>query len=259
MLTAISGCSGSGAGTYACEPATDVLYFTGTGLLTLNAISYTLYLGAGNPAQLQAGTGIVATSDTSAQLFLNHSYGVVLEEAQYNATVHQLYVEMGSWSYVLSAWQYVTSNAFNVSFIPLPPPVLLGIAQGYGGCAPSTTPLGSAVWVGCFPLLSWVDLAGHYMYNGSLSIGAPNVGYFPCTVRTVQDATLTSWWLPLVVGLPSGELLDLVFTSPYGSSTLHQVVAYTNASILGSIDPCVNPGQCTSASSTHHCAPMLLS
>ena len=255
VITGVGGCEGSGTATLRCEPALDVLQVYGTGLLTLSAISYQIVIGGSYSFSFSPGTGLQPVSDTLALLPLNSTYDTVVELEHYGGAEVPFFLTLGSWSYLTSMWQTVETTPFNLSFIPLPPPQVSSAVGTGGGCMPGVDGDNRTVTYNCFAQVSFLRILGHYMYGVNVSIGAADIGYFPCRGSASPSPTDDTWRLPLIPGITPGRLLDVVLSNPQGSVTIPQTIAYTAQVSLTSIDPCQNPGwnsagivQCTPGS-----------
>ncbi|MCJ1296816.1 hypothetical protein MMC34_008383 [Xylographa carneopallida] len=231
-LTSVSGCSGSGSATLACMPASSVLTVVGSGLTWLSAGSSTsVVLGS---LATHGAAAIRVLNDSYLTLDLAPLYTNLLLPAHYNLQALPLAFTAFSW---LSAptnesdVSMYTTNALNVSFVPLPAPVITSLRLS--NCNSSAA--SQAAYSACKPGLSLLALTGEYLYSLSVLVGA-----VPCAL-TSSFAQNYQCLLPVVPGALPGATYPLtVLYADGGSAVLPTTVAFTSAPSISSVVACVS-------------------
>ena len=240
MLSSISGCAtGSGAGTFACVPATDVLTFTGRGFRWLPYSSMRVS-NVSASSYYSTYSSLTVVNDSYALLPLNTTYAYVLLPQHYNGVVLPLSFSIASYNYSSYAYTYYLTNQLSISFVPLPAPIVYSISAS-SSCTNATGPAGQTVWINCRPQVSWLMIYGQYLYADSITVGGAvcpspsSTGGYSFTA----NAPYVYCYLPLLPQYSPGQLLDVVVTNPAGSFYLNQSIAFTSQPTLVSLSSCI--------------------
>jgi hypothetical protein len=240
LLVSISGCDGSGVGTYNCAPDNDILTIQGSGLTWLQKSTPLITY----PASKSSSSGIITSvslnsgtysftliNDSHALLLLNQSYEYTVLPQHYNGTVLPLLFSSSSYNEATGRVSTVYTNALNISFIPLPPP---SIASFYvSQCAQYS----GANYTSCLPGVSYLFLTGHYLYLVQILVGGQL-----CS-RLVASATNWVCNLPVIDGYTPDFAYDTVVVPYDGANiTLSCIVAFTSAPTVSSVIPCLYQG-----------------
>ena len=248
-LTSISGCTGSGASTTLCDPATAVVTLQGSG--------FRWYSGGGGfnqgqnngVIQLWLGTASTAISGPGVQgspslVVVNDGMMTVNFSLAYTYLLLPVHYGGQTVSIMLNE-QYWTTNSYTnqllISFIPQPAPVVTSVIafQGAGGC---TGVNGTGPFTNCIPQVSAVDIIGLYMYDVSVTVGG-----VPCLALTPITSSQVRCLLPYVGG---SQAYDLVVSDPNASVnnifTEAGLIAYNSAPSVSGMSTCTANGQLNS-------------
>ena len=241
-LTSISGCTGSGAATTACDPATAVLTFTGSGFRWYsNAGAVQVWMGS-SYATVNGGQGgggnqpsLSVQSDSMMTLNLATAYVYVLLPVHYGGAQVPIFFN----EYKFTGGQYVSSytNQLQVSFIPQPAPVIVSTTIGPMSACQGTN--GTGPYTNCVPQVSYIQIAGRYIYDVSVTVGGQ-----PCASVVTVSAQLLRCVLPLLSG--TGPF-DLVVSDPNAATTAYAtasgLVSYRSGPTISSVTTCTTTGQ----------------
>ena len=142
-LTSISGCTGSGAATTNCVPATAVLTFQGSGFSWFsNPGAVQLWLNTGYTTVAGQGGGqggqpaLTVISDSMMTLNLANAYTYTLLPIHYGGVLVPIFFNEQRWSWPASGYVNSYTNALQISFIPQPAPnvTLVTTNNGPNGC-----------------------------------------------------------------------------------------------------------------------------
>ena len=245
-LTSIGGCQGSGSGTYGCAPDSDVLTIQGVGLTWLQQARLQIGAPASGPTGSSGTTVLVSgglagypgasprftlVNDSYALVQLNQSYQYSVLPQHYNGTVLPVSFSTMSYDEETQTVDQLTTNALNISFVPLPPPSIASVYVTQ--CAEYS----GAHYTDCLPGVSYLTITGHYLYLLQMAVAGQ-----PCTNR-VPSSTSSICVLPVIASYTPGLAYDVVLV-PYNSAnvTLAGVVAFTSAPTISSVISCVNEG-----------------
>ena len=265
VLTSISGCQGSGTGTYLCVPDRDVLHFSGTGLSVFNAInSYQFFIGTSYASVTTAsGSALQVVDDTSAYLFLNNSYASLLDSQSYSGVVMSVYFNLRWWQISTQTQANFYTESFNVSFAPISPP------QAFPSST-TCTQLNSSIFTNCAPQQGTITFTGQYLLEVSVSLSAPGLGIWICNWSSGSSSRLIVN-LPVISVDRTGLAWDLTITAFSGSLVFPGLVTFSTApnivginicsqtSYIGSPTPNCLPGSTITITGTHFPADPLLS
>ena len=243
-FTSISGCQGSGQGTYHCAPDHDVLTFQGSGLSFFGDLfSYQLIVGTSSGILYNGvgGTGIQVINDSCIVLPLNTSYAWILTDVQYSGVVMPLYFNLRFYSSRQRNYTNVLTQPLFISFIPLPPPIVLATEDVYfpTGCRQSPNSTG---WSGCWPVVDNLAFRGHYLGGAVISLLHVGLGSWPCPVLGAASSTVVSCTLPLIPIDTSGMMWDVTVSTVTGSVTLPSLVTFSSSPSLAYLVACVETG-----------------
>ena len=246
-LSTISGCTGSGAVTTGCDPAATVLTFTGSGFRWFsNAGAVQVWIGSsyatvaggqgGGPNQNQPSLSVL--SDSLMTLNLATAYVYLLLPSHYGGSQTSIFFNEYKWSGSPTRGSYLNSytNQLAVSFIPQPAPVITNVTIGPGSACQGTN--GTGPYTNCVPLVSYVNIAGSYIYDVSVTVGGS-----PCASLITVNAQLLRCVLPLLSGTGS---FDLVVSDPNAATTAYAtisgLVSYRSGPTISSVTTCTTTG-----------------
>ena len=248
-LTSISGCTGSGAATTGCDPASAVLTFTGSGFRWYSnpgavqvwfGSSYTTVAGGGQgggPNQNQPS--LVVQSDSLMTLNLATAYIYLLLPSHYGGASVSVFFNEFKWSGPLSggAYVYSYSNSLSVSFIAQPAPVITSVTIGQGSACQGTN--GTGPYTNCVPQVSYVNVFGNYIYDVAVTVGGTS-----CASLLTVNAQLVRCVLPMLSG--TGPY-DLVVSDPNAAvdayATISGLISYRSGPTISSVTTCTTTGQ----------------
>ena len=253
VLYSISGCSGGGSQTSACLPDQAVLTFTGAHLTDPgNPNTVGLQYGGGSSSVniwLEPSYPNNTANDTVITLALADVYQFIVRDEAYNGTQGIFFRYTGG----------TTTNSLNISFAPLPPPIVLSVSAVLG-CNLSLTTASPPQVFNCVGGVSALQLWGHYFVNPTVTVGGLNCymqgqGITSATPlshstaetihhtqpsmaphRSPPSAASASVWCSwsqatylacLLPQLPSGALYDVNVTNAGGSLLLPQLVGFS--------------------------------
>ena len=181
-LTSISGCEGSGPGTYGCLPHSTVLTLRGSGFhwyfksngdrIAIGNVSYWLQPGAVYDITL------IVLNDTAALVPLNRSYLHLLPPYQYGGQVLPIRLTIPQYNESSERFVAVPSNSLSISFVPLPAPIITLISsqtsRQNGKCVSNSS---GATWpvLNCEPVFSSIWVQAWYSYGAVITVGG-----YPC-------------------------------------------------------------------------------
>ena len=129
------------------------------------------------------------------------------------------------------------TNSLQISFIPQPAPNVTQVTTNFGPNACQGIN-GTGPFTNCIPLVSYINLAGQYMYDMAVTVGG-----VPCASLVTQSASLTRCLLPALSG--TGPF-DLVVSDPQAATTNYYTrsgfISYTANPSLASITTCTDTG-----------------
>ena len=122
-LTSISGCNGSGSSTLDCVPDGTTLTLTGSALSWYGP-QMAAQVNIGSQATTDTSSSLQVVNDTYATLSLAYIYSSLLGPQQYNGAL--LSFSLSSWAHTAagSKTAFYTTNALQLSFVALPPPII---------------------------------------------------------------------------------------------------------------------------------------
>ena len=239
ILTSISGCEGSGSGTYHCNPLHDTLILRGGGLSLFEGHTVAIQLntfrreGSGRRWDVD-NICLQVVHDGLALLPLKISYGQFLEADDFAKP--PVLFSIGPASYVQNPHSIsFFTNALQLSFAALPAPIVTRVRMAEEGelCIHHA---GMHRFVSCEAESVVMVLDGLFLYDAYVSIRAHELDSWPCTTL-VGDANSIICVLPHV---PTDLLLhqyrhggnaevkwDLHVSSQAGSVTLPNALRHT--------------------------------
>jgi len=123
-LTSIAGCEGSGQSTQNCVPDSAVIELTGSGLLWFSsARGVQLSIGSQTSGQYDE-VDMRVVNDTYATLSLDSVYSSLLKPQHYAGVLLPLSITSTAHGRTDQTVHSYTTNSLQISFVPLPPPVI---------------------------------------------------------------------------------------------------------------------------------------
>lgn len=238
ILTSISGCQGSGSSTYNCLPDSDVLVFQGSGLSIFSEL-YSYQLSIGNTSGIiYWNSGLQVISDTQMLLPLNTSYSFVLQPSSFSGLVQALAFNLQWWSSRSGQSYNYFTNSLQISFAPLPPPLVTAITSSGTPCV--QTP-GASAFTGCIPQQSYLVFTGHYLYSANITLSTQGRGTYLCLAppRGSTSTTITTYCsLPFITEDIDGLAWDVQINTASGVLLYPGLVSFTSSTLITSLTPC---------------------
>jgi len=123
-LTSIAGCEGSGQSTLNCVPDSSIIAVTGSGLLWYSSTrGVQLSIGSQTSEQFSQ-LKLQVINDSYATLSLDSVYGSLLKPQHYAGVLLPLNFTSSAYNRNGEAEYSYTTNSLQISFVPLPPPVI---------------------------------------------------------------------------------------------------------------------------------------
>ena len=244
-LTAISGCTGSGASTTACVPASTVLTFQGSGFRWYsNPGAVQLWINTGSTTVAGQGGGgggqpaLTVVSDSVMTLSLANAYTYTLLPVHYGGVLVPIFFNEQRYSPAVNSLVNTYTNTLQVSFVPQPAPNITSVASGGFGVNACRGTNGTGPYTLCTPLVSYLNIYGQYMYDMAVTVGG-----VPCATLVVQNAGLVRCLLPI---LPGVGPYDLVVSDPVAATTNFYtstgLISYTSQPTLAAVTTCTDTG-----------------
>ena len=238
VLTSISGCQGSGSSTYNCVPDSDVLIFQGSGLSIFSEL-YSYQLSIGNTSGIiYWNSGLQVISDTQMLLPLNTSYSFVLQPSSFSGLVQALAFNLQWWSRKSGQNYNYFTNSLEISFAPLPSPLVTAITSSGTPCA--QTP-GASIFTACIPQQSYLVFTGHYLYSANITLSIQGRGAYMCTAPprgTTSTTTTTYCFLPLITEDVDRLAWNVEISTASGVLLYPGLVSFTSSTLITSLTPC---------------------
>ena len=241
-LTSISGCTGSGASTTNCVPASTVLTFQGSGFRWYsNPGAVQLWINTGW-TYASGGNGfgqpsLQVLSDSVMTLNLANAYTYTLLPVHYGGVLVPIFFNEQRYAQNQLVNSY--TNALQISFIPQPAPVVTSVTTGgYGGINACQGTNGTGPYTNCIPLVSYIAIFGQYMYDVTVTVGGT-----ACPSLVVQSAGLVRCLLPLMSGVGPYTVVvsdPTAQTTAYWNST--GAISYTSQPTINSVTTCTDTG-----------------
>ena len=243
VFTSISGCQGSGAGTYECLPGSDVVVLQGSGLSVFSGLrSYVLLVGA---RSLQLGSvsstgdrNLQVVNDSYAYLNLTTFYDTLLTDAQYGGAVQSIAFNLAWTQLSTDATASFFTNALSISFAPLPPP------QAMVDSSTACTLLTPSTLVNCTPGANAgvIRLVGDYMVSPIVTLSTPGIAGVWYGTVTVSVTKRVWFVLPIIAADKEGVVWDVTVSTSAGSIIFPGLVRYSTEPYVALIDDCLSSG-----------------
>ena len=239
VLTAISGCEGTGAATLNCVPDRDVLLFAGSGLSIFNDL-YSFVLTIGNVSgTLYWNSGLQVLNDAQMRLQLNTSSAFILTPSHYTGQLMSLAFNLQWWSPASGASFNSYTNSLSISFAPLPAPMITAVISSGSPCIQRNDSSAPA-FIGCVPEQSSVRFVGQYLYSATMALSLSGRGTYACeTMPGYQpSSSQVTCFLPLIAEDVDGLAWDVTISTASGLLSYPGLVSFTSSTLITSLVPC---------------------
>ena len=122
-LASISGCDGSGQATVNCVPDSTVLTLTGSGFLWYSS-GRGVQLSIGNETSWSLAGSLQIVNDSYATLSLEWIYASILKPQHYAGVLLSINLTSIAYGPMGDVEYSYTTNSLQISFVPLPPPMI---------------------------------------------------------------------------------------------------------------------------------------